>query len=395
VGKLPLFYLIFVLSLCSAFGSALGGPAGFAVAQNAEPQASPNPIGSPKGFVVLELRIPSMNAPRGLQALLVRPDDRVAHPLAIITHGYHHSAQVRRAISPQYQLPVAMEFARRGFTAVIVMRRGYGGSDGRFAEAYPFAERRPVCDLSSYVAWGNSAADDLRAAISFLAKRSDVDARHIISVGESGGGFATVALTVNPPGGLVAAINFAGGSWMPRSTICEDSLVAAFRFYGGRSRTPMLWVYSENDPVFWPEIAKRFHSAFIDAGGQARFIQAPPIGDNGHALVSLGIPIWTAYVDEFMRSQKLPLPRNLLAVPQPVRLPPPQPPRELAASDLSYFQEYLAAKGEKALAVSPTGKVNYASGFLELSDAEESALGLCESHGERCRIAFLNNYPIP
>src|SRR5262249_33698138 len=155
------------------------------------PQGSLNPIGAPKGFVVLELRIPSMYAPRGLQALLARPDDREARPLAIITHGSHNSAQVRRAMSPQGQLPVAMEFARRGWTAVIVMRRGYGGSDGRFGEAPPFAERRPVCDLPSYVAWGNSAADDLRAAVDFLAKRSDVDARHIISVGESGGGFAT------------------------------------------------------------------------------------------------------------------------------------------------------------------------------------------------------------
>jgi dienelactone hydrolase len=269
------------------------------------------------------------------------------------------------------------------------MRRGYGGSDGRFAEG------DPGCDVQRYVAWGNSAADDLRAAIDFLAKRSDVDARHIISVGVSGGGFATVALTVNPPEGLVAAMNFAGGTWMSSSTICENSLAAAFRFYGGKSRTPMLWVYSENDQVVWPETAKRFYSAFIDAGGQARFIQAPRFGDNGHGLLgSGGIPIWTAYVDQFLRSQKLPLPGNLLAVPQPVRVPPPQPPRELAASDLPYFQEYLAAKGQKALAVSPTGKANYASGFLELSDAEESALGLCESHGERCRIAFLNNYPM-
>jgi dienelactone hydrolase len=388
------YYRILVLSLCGAFWLVLCGPAGFAQALNGAPQASPNPIPSPKGFVVLELRIPFISSPRGLQALLVRPDDRVAHPLAIITHGSHDSAQVRRAMSPQYQLPVAMEFARRGWTAVIVMRRGYGGSDGRFEEGPAFAERRPFCGLQSYVAWGNSAADDLRAAIDFLAKRTDVDARHIISVGVSGGGFATLALTVKPPEGLVAAINFAGGSWMPHSTNCENNLVAAFRFYGGKSRTPMLWVYSENDQVFWPEIAKRFYSAFIDAGGQARFIQAPRFEDNGHNLLGWrGIPIWTAYVDQFLRSQKLPLRRNLLAVPQLVRISPPQPPRELAASDLPYFQEYLAAKGEKALAVSPTGKANYAYGFLELSDAEESALGLCESNRERCRIAFLNNYP--
>lgn len=383
-------YRMLVLSLCGTFCSALCGPAGFAQAQNGTPQASPSPIGSPKGFVVLELRIPWVSAgPRGLQALLVRPDQPGAYPLAIITHGSNASPQARQALLPRYYLPVAMEFARRGWTAVIVMRRGYGDSGGRFTE-WP-----PPCDSRRYVAWGNSAADDLRVAIDFLAKRPDVDAQHIISVGSSGGGFATVALTVNPPPGLVAAISFAGGSWLPRdSTVCDHNLVAAFRFYGSQSRIPMLWVYSENDQVFWLEIAKRFHFAFIDAGGQARFIQAPPFGDNGHALpTARGIPIWTAYVDDFLRSQKLPLRRNLLAVPQPAPIGPPQPPRELAASDLPYFQEYLAAKGQKALAVSPTGKANYASGFLELSDAEESALGLCESHGERCRIAFLNNYP--
>ena len=86
--------------------------------------------------------------------------------------------------------------------------------------------------------------------------RADVTTQGMIAVGVSTGGFATVALTSDPPPGLAAAINFAGG--LHRASLTgtgirngrdEAALVDAFATLGRSSRTPMLWIYAENDSV--------------------------------------------------------------------------------------------------------------------------------------------------
>ena len=102
-------------------------------------------------------------------------------------------------------LPQAIEFARRGWAAVVVMRRGYGNSGGEWADGYGY------CGNPDYRRRGNAGAADLKAAIAFLVSRPDIDPSRVISVGVSAGGFATVALTADPPPELVAAISFAGG----------------------------------------------------------------------------------------------------------------------------------------------------------------------------------------
>lgn len=354
------------------------------------PASAYSVLKAPKGFVLFNLRIPMESAgPRGLQAMLVRPDEPGRHPLAIITHGTNYSEQVRRQRSPGFQLPMALEFARRGWTAVIVIRRGNGDSDGKFQEGLG------ICERQTYERIGTAGADDLRAAIDFLAQRPDVDRNRVIALGISGGGFATVALTADPPPGLRGAINFAGGSAPYRDRpACTDNLVAAFRSFGLKSRVPMLWVYSVNDAVFWPEVVQRFYAAFSDGGGKVRFIQAPAFEENGHELFGVrGAPIWTPYVDEFLKSQSLQLRSTLL----PVVLPSasgPQPPSGLPPSEVPYFKEYLAAQSQKAFAISVSGTARYAYGFAAVADARTTALELCEAHGEKCRIVYVNNFPV-
>ena len=142
---------------------------------------------------------------------------------------------------------------------------------------------------------------------SICRRRPDIDATRIISVGQSAGGFATVALTADPPAGLVAAISFAGGRGSPRDgEVCEeDRLVAAFAAFGKTSRIPMLWVYADNDLFFGPKLAQRMHQAFAGAGGEAELVMHPAFGKDGHALFALGIPLWTPYVDAFLKRRQL------------------------------------------------------------------------------------------
>ena len=94
-----------------------------------------------------------------------------------------------------------------------------------------------------------------------------------MSIGVSAGGFATVALTADPPPGLVAGINFAGGRGSrDADDVCEeDELVSAFRTFGQTSRVPTLWVYTQNDKYFGPALARRMRDAFTRRRRECRF----------------------------------------------------------------------------------------------------------------------------
>src|SRR5579863_6878022 len=70
-------------------------------------------------LVVTNLRIPARESgKKGLAAVMIRPNDSLPHPLALVTHG-------TPAGSPFLYFFEAQEFARRGWTTVIVMRRGF------------------------------------------------------------------------------------------------------------------------------------------------------------------------------------------------------------------------------------------------------------------------------
>src|SRR5204863_8991882 len=86
-------------------------------------------------YIREELRIPMAAAgPRGLEALLIRPAGSGPYPLALISHGTPREASARSTTSANRLYRQAIEFARRGFAALIVMRRGYATSGGDYAE---------------------------------------------------------------------------------------------------------------------------------------------------------------------------------------------------------------------------------------------------------------------
>jgi len=254
-------------------------------------------------LVEQELRIPANGAgKKGLEAVMVRPSEPGPHPLVLVDHGAPRSGD-RRKMTPAEMLPQAREFARRGWTAVVLMRRGYGSSGGGFAEDAHACSRDP-----NFYGAGIESANDLRAAIEYLSRMPEVDATRIISVGRSAGGFATVALTANPPPGLVAGISFAGGRGSPAADrVCHPGdLIEAFREFGKTSRIPMLWVYAENDHFFSPQIAEQFYKAFTAAGGNAQLVRTGPFGRDGHHLFSPeGTPVWAPIVEDFLRSLNL------------------------------------------------------------------------------------------
>lgn len=337
------------------------------------------------GLVQTELRIPATfedRTARTLEALLIRPAGPGPFPIAVMTHGSPRDPADRPGMSPARLLPQAREFARRGWATLVVMRRGYGQSDG------PFVESSGPCNNPDYVQSGERSADDIRQAVRFMAHQPFADPSRVLSVGVSAGGLASVALAANPPPGLVAVISFAGGrgSRGDNDVCTADRLVAAFGGFGRTARVPNLWIYAENDLFFGPQLARQFHEAFTRAGGRAQFVKAPPNGKDGHFLFSADIPLWTPMVDRFLAEQ------GLVARPTLIALPVPTPPTELSGSNRAKFQDYIDAKDIKAFAVSSDGAFGWKSGQRNEAEAREGALANCAKHTQKtCRVALVND----
>jgi hypothetical protein len=238
---------------------------------------------------------------------------------------------------------------------------------------------------------------DLRASILHLQKRPDIDGSRVLVIGQSAGGLAAVALASDPPPGVLAAINFAGGKMLIaadgrecRET--ENHLVAAFAALGKRARTPMLWVYSENDRLFPAPLAQRFKDAYAAAGGKVEFVAAPAFAADGHNLFVAGISQWIPYVDGFLKQQKLVWVKDVLPPPP---LPAIAPPPRLSTAGRQSFDKFLAAPPHRAFAVSPSGSYGWQAAVRTVEEARKAALDRCTKHAPDCRVAVIDDEVLP
>ena len=106
-------------------------------------------------------------------------------------------------------------------------------------------------------------------------RRKRILPKDVIVVGQSAGGWASIALSsLNPPQ-VKAIITFAAGrggrvDGKPNNNCAPDKLVEATGEFGRTSRVPMLWIYIENDTFFGPALSKRMHEAFTARRRQGR-----------------------------------------------------------------------------------------------------------------------------
>ena len=323
-----------------------------------------------------------------LEAMVVRPDDALPHPLAVLNHGSPRSPDDRPTMTPYSLWAQAVAFARRGWVAVAFMRRGYGRSGGEWAETYG------SCSNPDYVTAGRAGANDIAAVAKFMMTEPYVSKDKWISVGHSAGAFATVALTADPPPGLTAAISFAPGrgSTSPDAVCGEQQLVSAFAQYGRTSRVPLLWVSADNNHFFGPRLVPRLTGAFSKAGGNLTYIKAPSFGSDGHQLFSAanGIPVWSPIVDRFLASNNLVFRDHLIEIPSPNVAAP----ASLSTRGRAAFKTYLDSGPNKAFAVAGGQRFGWATGRRSIDDARKEALGYCASGtSAKCSIVNVNNKP--
>ena len=234
-----------------------------------------------------------------LDAMLYKPTGAGPFPGMVITHGTSRKVVDRKKIAADdYYVKNAKMFAEMGMAVLFVVRRGFGVSEGTYSEFNKYPDGR-----RNYTQDGLEAAKDLGAAIRYLQEQPFVNKHKIVLLGQSTGGHSALATgSLNLPG-VVGVVNFAGGrgSVGPDEVRDEDTLVDSFKTYGKTFRVPTIWLYSENDLYFGPELAQRFLTAFKSGGARVNFVSLPAWGEDGHSSFLRAQDNWLDAVYEFLQ----------------------------------------------------------------------------------------------
>lgn len=236
-----------------------------------------------------------------LTATTFRPDGNGPFPLIVLSHGTSPNALERANIGRYRRIPQIREFVNRGFAVIVPIRRGFGATGGDYAEYIG------KCASPIYYEACRSAGSDIVATVNYATNRPDIHPDCVILVGQSTGGFASLAAASMNPRGLIAVINFSGGhggdpAAHPGVPCDPQSLRAALAKISETIKVPVLWHYAENDKYFSPSYAREWFSVFEKAGGKGRLVIQPPYGKDGHSLFTstAAIPIWTKAFDTFL-----------------------------------------------------------------------------------------------
>jgi dienelactone hydrolase len=243
-------------------------------------------------------------------AYVVRPVGDGPFPLVVMNHGVWLNP-TERGFFPLVEFrDAAMWFARRGYMVVAPTGSGYGAAaldDPKRGLYSLFYSKIGGCDNPNFRDAGLAVALVDKWIIDYLNEQKLIVPDKTIVVGQSAGGWAALTLSSQNLPAVRAIIAFAAGrggrvGGKPNNNCAPDKLVAATAELGGTARVPMLWIYTENDTFFGPDLSKRMHEAYTGAGGNAEYHMLPPFGDDGHFLITSpdGIPLWAPLVGRFL-----------------------------------------------------------------------------------------------
>ncbi|SFL55546.1 Dienelactone hydrolase [Bradyrhizobium sp. NFR13] len=278
-----------------------------APAESTQAAETPDAVRIQEELWVLPLPLPMF-------AYLVRPVGDGPFSLVIMNHGVALNPTDRSFFPLVEFRDAAKWFARRGYLVVAPVGSGYGASaidipeHGIFG---PFFSKVGKCTNPNFRDAGRAVAKVDLWIIDYLTAAKQIVPNDVIVVGQSAGGWASIALSSVNPSQVKAIITFAAGrggrvDGKPNNNCAPDKLVEATAEFGRTSRTPMLWIYIENDTFFGPALSRSMHAAFTAAGGQAEYHLMPPFGNEGHFFIGSpeAIPIWSPLVAKFLDSQK-------------------------------------------------------------------------------------------
>ncbi len=234
--------------------------------------------------------------PVTLEATLYKPDGPGPFPLVIINHG-------KESGDPKFQhryrpTRAARYFLQRGYVVVAPMRQGFSKSGGYYIGG--------GCNVASN---GRAQAQDVAETLRFMGEQPYVDRERVLVLGQSHGGWTTLAYGASaPPPGVRGLVNFAGGLRQESCPGWEQTLVRATADLAADVRVPSLWFYGDNDSYFAPALWQAMHKAYSEAGARARLIAFGTLGRDAHSMFAsrAGEAIWQPEMTQFLQELGLP-----------------------------------------------------------------------------------------
>jgi dienelactone hydrolase len=245
--------------------------------------------------------VPSTDPSVLMRTTVFRPPGEGPFPLVVMNHGTTQNP-VHRQYFPILEFEAAaLWFVQQGFVVAAPQRPGHGETGGIFLED------QANCAPSDFLEAGRAGAANIQSAIDYMMTQSFVLRDGVVVVGQSGGGWDTLALASQNPPMVRAAIEFEGGrgghfGGKPNNNCQPDNLVAAARTLGSTAQTPVLMIYTQNDTFFGPVLSRRLYEAWTEAGGIAEYHLLPPFKEDGHFLLGYpdSVPVWSPIVMKFL-----------------------------------------------------------------------------------------------
>ncbi len=328
-------------------------------------------------------------AASALETTIFKPPGSGPFPLVIMNHGKdpgdpHLQKRDRFVV-------LSREFVKRGYAVMVPMRKGFSRSSGEYADY--------GCNMTDN---GYLQADDLQSTVDYATRQPWIDKNRIVLAGQSYGGLATMAFGTRRFPGVRGLINFAGGLRTDGGDCqWQNALINAFTNYGSRGAIPSLWFYGQNDSYFNPEMAARMHSAYVNAGGNARLVAYGAFKSDAHGMIGSrdGVKVWWPETEKFLRQIGMPVEEKIaLAEDLPIAK------SDYAAIDNVDAIPYLKEKGReayrtfltkslpRAFALSATGSWSWAE---DGDDPAERVLAYCQNSSKQpCKLYAVDDYVV-
>ena len=254
----------------------------------AEPQPLPSEvIAIPKKILLGTL---------SLETTVYKPPGEGPFPLVIINHG---KANGPPGLQPRYQpVSAARYFVERNYVVFVPMRSGFSNSSGNYIGG--------GCNIESN---GLAQAEDVATTLAYAHAQPYVDKSRSLIVGQSHGGWTTLAYgAINSDASVKGLVNFAGGLRQDQCSGWRGALGKAAAEFGRRTKVPSIWLYGDNDSFFAPDVYSDMFENYRRGNPDAELIAYGTFGTDSHALFSSkdGRKVWEPYVERFLQKVGLP-----------------------------------------------------------------------------------------
>ncbi|WP_229722423.1 dienelactone hydrolase family protein [Xylophilus rhododendri] len=230
-----------------------------------------------------------------LETTVYRPEGPGPFPIVVINHG---KAPGNPRFQGRYRPAIAARFfLARGYAVVVPMRQGFSKSSGSYIVG--------GCNVEGN---GREQANDVVAALDWATAQPWADKSRILVVGQSHGGWTTLAFGTRGYPGVKGLVDFAGGLRQENCTSWQQGLISGAGNYGAQTTVPSLWFYGDNDS-YWPTPTwKSMFEQYVAGGAKARMVAFGSFASDSHTMFGspAGAPIWQPQVQAFLQEIGLP-----------------------------------------------------------------------------------------